>query len=436
MTDATIAANSPSTSLHRPALLGILGTIALFAIFGAWAGNTVIGGAIIATGQTSVQGKPFAVQSLDGGIVRSVDVKSGDKVEAGQVLIRLDPTVVSANLEIARTRLAAALALRARLMSEQAGHDEIVFAYPSLPIADLETGLHEDSQRGIFAARANVMAGERTGLQDTIAQIDSQISGIEGQREATLAQVALLKPQLENQDRLMSQGLIRQGEVLQNRREMMRLDGQLSSLDSEAARLRTARRDAENRQLQTERQFLQDVVTELNEVADRVEELTLEVVNRSAELKRADISAPASGVVHEMQITGLGNVVAPGATLLEIIPTSKEIEFEVKVDPRSVDQIYIGQQAELALSSYDPRSTPRLDAKVSGVSPDAVSDPRTGRSFFRVILTLDDAEDLSGHGVEIRPGMPIEAYLQTGDRSVLSYLLHPISQQLDRAFRE
>lgn len=428
---------APNLDLRRPKIMGLLSLFLLIGVLGAWAQFSTISGAIVTAGQAVVKGKPKIVQSLDGGEVSEILVRDGDVVESGAVLMRLDPTLLQINLDIALGRLAGAMALRARLEAEQLGAPSLNFTYPALPFdIALDTAKHEQSQRQIFKARAAVLTGQQSQLAETLLQIDNQRKGVEGQIAALGEQITLLERDIANMRKLASQGLARQSQMSQLQRTKSQVTGQLAGLEAERARLSNTRRDAELSTLQATRSFQEEVVTQLRDVSAQIDELTLEIVTRRAGLARIDITAPAAGVVHEMQVTTRGGVIPPGGQIAQIIPTSKEIDFELRVDPRSIDQVFSEQTARLIVASFDPNSSPELAAYVSAISPDVITDPRTGQPYYKVNLKLEPEAQIQLSKMDVVPGMPVEAYLETGDRSVLSYLVHPIAAHLRKALRE
>lgn len=427
---------APNLDMHRPKIMGALSLFILIGVLGTWASFSMISGAIVTSGQAVVQGKPKVVQTLDGGEVAEILVRDGDTVEQGAVLIRLDATLLQINLDIARTRLASALALQARLTAEQLGQKTLSFTYPDLPFTALDTARHEQSQQEIFNARAAVLTGQQAQLEETLIQLEDQSSGNAGQITALKEQINLLERDLENMRALAKQGLARQSQMSEIQRTKAQVTGQLASLEAERARLANARRDATLSTLQATRGFQEEVVTQLRDVTAQIDELTLEIITRRAQLARIDVIAPAAGVVHQMQVTTKGGVVAPGGEIARIIPSAKDMDFKLRVDPRSIDQVFEGQAARLMVTSFDPQTSPHLDAHVATVSPDVIPDPRNGQPYYEVSLELTPEAVVQLSQLEIMPGMPVEAYLETGDRSVLSYLVHPITSQLRRAMRE
>lgn len=417
----------------------VAGAVASIALLGAlvfWAWVTPIGGAVIAQGQAVVRGNAKLVQSLDGGLVKAIYAENGDQVAEGQVVLSLDPTLLQANLDIALNRLAAALARAARLQSEQVGLAEPAFTYDRLPFALPDMMREEEGQRRIFAARAEVMTGRRAQLAERLAQLGSQRTGLDGLIASKQNQLALIGRELANVRALYDQGLARESQLLDLQRGEAELLGQLAGHRSELAQLAMAGRDAELEVVQAERSFREQVVTELRETRTEAEELVLEIISLLRQLDRIEVRAPVAGVVHEMQASTVGGVIAPGAVILQVVPLAEGVVFEARVDPRQIDQVHTGQTAHVVFPAFDQRTTPRLAGQVGWVSPTAITDPATGQTYYRIELSIPPGELARLGNARPIPGMPVEAFLETTDRSVLDYLLLPLQAQIARAFRE
>lgn len=422
--------------LRTPALVGVLGLGGMMAALVVWAKVTMISGAVIAHGQAVVHGKPKLIQTLQGGEIMAVNVQNGDHVTAGEVLVTLDPTLAEVNLGIARARLAEALARAARLRAEQSGLPAPDFRYGTFPFALPDTRAEEAGQAQVFQARAEVIRGKRDRLAETRAQHQAEIQGFQSRSDAVQRQIDLVEADLADIRTLVAQGLARQSQQSDLERTLADLKGQIATLSADTARTRAAMRDAEIETLQEERAFRESVVTELREVTVSLEELTLDIVNREADLRRMKIAAPVEGVVHNLEQAMAGGVLAPGATIMEIVPAAAGVDFEVKVDPRAIDQVHPGQAVRMTFSALPRNSTPVIEGTVASVSADAIVDPVTRQSYFRAVIDVPPAELARIEDAQIVPGMPIDAHLQTGDRSVLSYLLKPLSDHLNGAFRE
>src|SRR6056297_81268 len=436
MTADAFSAPPLKTDLTRAGRLGILAGLALLTMLFGWAYMTPISGAVIASGSAVVRGKPKMVQNLDGGIVEEIRVNDGDLVRAGDVLLRLDPTLLRINLEMYRNRLAETRAEIRRLQAEQMNAGDVVFEYDTtyldgLPLAQINAG-----QREIFEARREVMKGRKEQLAEKVAQFYNQISGVDGLITAKRDQLSFIEKELADVSALHADGLAREGQVLELQRLRSRLLGELSEHQSELARIRNSIRDTELEILQSERQFKEQVVTDLRQAVIEAEELVLQIVTARKQLERIEILSPVDGIVHEMQVFNAGGVVPPGETMLQIIPVSKGVDFQVRVAPDAIDQVMKGQRAKIVFSAFNTRTAPEIFGTVSGISPSSITDPATGQSFYRVTLAIPPEELARLEGHEILPGMPIEAFLQTGERTVLSYLTRPLTDQLRRAFRD
>jgi len=424
------------SSLRGAALAGGIGAALLVGVLGLWAVTTVISGAVIASGQAVVHGAPQQVQHLDGGIVAEIAVRNGDIVEAGDVLVGLDPTLLQMNLDIAKRRLVDALTLRARLEAEQAGRDTLVFTYPDLPFDLPDATGAEAGQSQIFAARAAVQQGSRDQLAEIQMQFDNQITGQRAQMAAIGEQIVLLDADIANIRDLADRNLARQSQLSDLQRGKSELAGRLAALEAEIGRLTNAKRDSETQTLQQERAFHEAVVTELRAASSQSEELILDIVTRTAQLDRIDIRAPRSGIVHELQVSTLGGVIQPGQVIVQIIPQDQGLDFEMRVNPSDIDQVYVGQASEAIIASLDQNNTPKLAATVAGISPNAIVDPQTGERYYRIDLSIPATEIARLGDVEIVPGMPVEAFLVTQNRSVMDYLMSPVTKQLRYAFRD
>ena len=420
---------------------GAVGSLLLLVIVVVWAAFTQISGAVIAQGQVVARGHTKQVQNLDGGIVAEILVKNGDLVREGAVLMRLDPTLLRVNLDIARNRLADAMTQKARLEAEQL--DLAVIDFSELRTAAMQShlgGLSLDKQQAgqsqIFVARRDVLRGTIAQLGEKIAQIENQRDGVDAGIAAKQEQLLLIQKELDNVTELNKQGLARESQVLDLRRSQSEMLGQISEQQSELARLANSVRDARMEILQADRTFKEEVVTKLRETTNASEELILQIVTTQKQLDRVEIRAPADGVVHEMQAATIGGVVAAGATILQIVPSNAGFQYELRLDPRSIDQVFAGQETKVKFPAFNARSTPDIVGKVSVVSPASVTDATSGQVFYRLELEIPP-EELAKLGVlELVPGMPVEAFMQTSKRSVLSYLTQPLTEQMARAFRD
>lgn len=424
------------TNLAATARIGVFASLALLVIGFIWMQSTMIAGAVIAQGQAVVSGKPKEVQTLDGGIVSEIFVEDGDSVRAGDVLVKLDPTLLLINQNMYRDRLAEVTARASRLQAEYTGDPKITPMAPLAQLKGVEIERNYVGQQAVFQARQDVQAGKKEQLDERILQFGNQTDGLTGQITSVDDQLGYVKKELDSLQSLNSQGLARESQVLELQRTQSGLLGQKSQLQSDLARIKNSIRDTQLEILQSNRTFKESVVTELREATATRDELILQLTTVEKQLERVDILAPTDGIIHEMQVFTVGGVVAPQATILQIIPQSKGVEFELRVDPKAIDQIFVGQTAKVSFPGFDMRTIPEIFGTLSEVPPSTVTDPTTGQSYYRVGLSVPP-EGLALLGnVDLIPGMPIEAFLETGERSILSYLTKPLVDQLSRAFRE
>lgn len=430
--------NSPGlrTGLTRVAHMFWWCSALLLTLLLIWAEYTRITGAVIASGQIVVRGKPKVVQSLDGGIVADIQVQDGDLVDEGQLLLQLDPTLLNINRDVYRNRLAEIIARQARLEAEYQGLDEIARRVLIAQLDGMEMGPHYAGQTEVFKARRQVLEGRKAQLEERVLQFQNQIEGVEGQIASKQDQLAFVRQELANARKLYEQRLTRESAVLDLQRSEAALLGELTELQSELARIQNSIQDTRLEILQAEREFKEQAVTELRDVTSRYEDLLLELVTIEKQLERIDVVAPVDGVVHELQVFTIGGVVTPESVIMQIVPVSEGVEFEVRIDPTEIDQVHMGQTAKIQLPAFDMTSSPILLGEIIKISASTLQDELSGWSYYSVTIVLQKESEESLGSVPLVPGMPVEAFLETGERTVLSYLTKPLTDQLKRAFRE
>ncbi|MCI2401171.1 HlyD family type I secretion periplasmic adaptor subunit [Aliiroseovarius subalbicans] len=428
--------SAPRTGLTRVAHMFWWCSALLLSLLLIWAEYTHITGAVIASGQIVVRGKPKVVQSLDGGIVADIQVQDGDLVEEGQLLLRLDPTLLNINRDVYRNRLAEIVARQSRLEAEYQGLKEITQRALIEQLDGMEMEPHYAGQAEVFKARREVLEGRKAQFEERVSQFQNQIEGVEGLIASKKDQLVFVRQELENARKLYQQRLTRESAVLDLQRSEAILLGELTEHQSELARIHNLIHDARLEILQAEREFKEQAVTELRDVTSRYEDLLLEIVSIEKQLERIDVIAPVNGVVHELQVFTIGGVVTPESVIMQIVPVSEGMEFEVRVDPTDINQIHLGQTAKIQLPAFDMKTTPILLGEITRISANTLQDELSGRAYYSVTVVLREESEKSLGPVPLVPGMPVEAFMETGQRSVLSYLTKPLTDQLKRAFRE
>jgi len=427
----------PRTHWHGVVVLGISGVLMLVLVLGGWIASASIAGAVIAPGSVVVRGNPKSVQHLDGGIVSEILVGNGERVGVGQPLIRLDDTTIRANLAIYRNRLREALAREARLRAELRENAEIAPTdVRRLPIdaGDLKRALA--TQADLLQARRNLRLGKREQLSEQIAQHEHQVTGVQGLIEAREEQLALIEKELTASREMRVQGFVPEREVTALERQRADLRGLLAEDRAELARVRNAIGERRIELLQVGREHQEAVLEELRAVTAEIDELLQQIQATEAQLARVEVTAPTSGVVHELAVHTVGGVVQPGGTLLQIIPVDEGVDVELTVPTAAIDQVFLGQTARVRFPAFNQRTTPDIAGTVAMVSADAVLDEQSGRTFYRVLIDFQAAE-LKKLGIErLTPGMPAEGFLLTELRTVLDYLIRPVTDYFAKSFRE
>ncbi len=403
----------------------------------SWMLTIPLSGAVIASGSVVVRGKPQLVQHLDGGIVKAIEVRNGDVVRQGDVLVRLDEATLKANLDIYINRLREALTKRARLEAERDDRGDIAFdleAFQSFDLGDVT--VHMQRQESIFRARKASRSGEVEKLKEKIGQFENQTDGLEGLIGAKTEQLNTIKLELDSLNELLEKGIATKTRVYNQERMKSDLTGQLVEHIAELARISNAIRETEVSIIQVDRAFKEKVLSELSDTATQAEDLTQQISVTRKQLERVEIRAPASGIVHELSVNTVGGTVLPNGTLMQIIASDNGVDVEVNIEPNTIDQIVIGQGAALRFPAFNQSTTPEIMSAVERISPSSVIDERTGLSFYRVVLSVAPEELARLQGVRLIPGMPVEAYVRTGERTMASFLMKPFIDHFNRAMRE
>jgi membrane fusion protein, type I secretion system len=430
-------AKSSARSLNRHLLVGILIIIALIGGVGGWAAFASVSGAIIAQGTVVVESSVKRLQHRDGGIIGEILVRNGDRVSAGDLLVRLDDTLTRANLAIVTKQMDELMARQARLETER--NNDAAIAFPDDLLArDSEPHLEKAlaGEATLFFARRTIQANQKEQLRFRVGQLDEEIVGLTAQRDAKISEIALIAQELEGLGKLYEQGLVPITRVLALQRQEARLEGEKGQLIAQIARTRGQISEIELQLTQLDQNLLTEVVQELRDVQTKIVELVERKVAAEDELKRVEIRSPRSGFVHQLSVNTVGGVISPGETFALIVPEEDKLIVEARVDPVNIDQIQVGQNANLRFSAFNQRTTPEIEGIVQTLSADLSQDQTTGQPYYLIRIRIEEAELEKLGGKNIVPGMPVEAFIQTAERTVISYLIKPLSDQIMRAFRE
>ncbi len=437
------SANTPPRAHHysarRHVILGLLAIALLVGGFGLWSVTANIAGAIVAPGQLEVEQNRQVVQHPDGGVVAAIKVSEGDLVAAGDVLIRLDPSELTSERNVVEASLFEILARTGRLRAERDGLEQVVFDPILADLIDSREDVRAltEGQVRLFQSRRQTLASQVEQLQKRIGQIGNQIDGLDAQATAFAAQLVLIREELANQQALLDKGLTQATRVLALQREEASLlgrqgnlvalraeyEGRITEIEIQILQLRTARRE--------------EAITELRDLSFKRLELSEKLRTLEQKLDRLDIRAPVSGVVLALNVFAERAVIRPAEPVLYIVPQDRPLLVAARIKPINVDEVYVGQQVTVRFAALDSRTTPELFGHVVTISPDALSDEVTGARFYKVEIRLNAGEmDKLPEGLSLVPGMPADAFIRTSDRTPMAYLIKPLAEYFNKAFRE
>jgi HlyD family secretion protein len=424
-------------SLARHIGTGLVLGALLVAGVGGWAVATTISGAVVAPGTLVVSTNLKKVQHPVGGVVGELLVRDGVRVAAGDVVVRLDDTVTRANLAIVDKTLVEQTARKARLIAEQDGLPEI--AFPAELAARASEPDARDVMQGeirLLGVRRTAREGQKSQLQERIAQTREQIRGLQEQVTAKDSEIDLLTQQLAGLEELWSKRMIEFSKLVAVRRDAARIAGERGALVSSIAQAKGKIAETEMQILQIDQDLRTEVGKDLVDVRAKIAEYVERRITAEDQLKRVDIRAPQSGVVHELAVHTVGGVISAGEPIMMIVPEADALEVETRVNPQDIDQVHFGQKAVLRFPAFNQRTTPEIDGAVSYVSADLSTDQHNGATFYKARVAIP-AEGIARLGdVRLVPGMPVESFVQTTERTVISYLTKPLMDQVNRAFKE
>lgn len=404
---------------------------------GGWAVTTEIAGAVVAGGQLVVDSNIKKVQHPTGGVIGEILARNGDQVTAGQVLVRLDATLATANLSIIDKRLVESLARKARLEAERDSRDAVVFP-PEIAgrakdpmVSNVMAG-----EQQLFHMRRTARLGLKEQLRQRIGQSEEEIRGIKSQVEAKTKEIELIGKELVGARELWKKNLMPISKLTALEREATRIEGERGQLVSAIARAGGLIAEIQLQIGQIDRDHASEVAKELGDIDARIGEAVERKIAAEDQLKRIDIIAPQSGTVHQSTAHTVGGVINAGEVMMTIVPSAETLTAEVKVPPQDIDQIRLGQDVILRFAVFNQRTTPEIAGKLSRIAADVTVEERTGMSYYTARISISDEELAKLGALVLVPGMPVEVFVSTEKRTVITYLTKPLTDQLTRAFRE
>lgn len=429
---------APETMARGPIMLGMLMLLFLFGVFGLWGAIAPIDSAAIALGKVAVDSNKKTIDHLEGGIVKKILVKEGSDVKEGQPLVLLDDTAARARLDLFKGQYVSARASEARLIAERDNAEEIAFPQELIDKEkdDPMVASNVDAQRRLFVSRRESIEGKIDVLQQKIKQNKEQIIGIKEQIKSSDRQISLLNQEIGDVSHLLKTGDASKTRLLALQRNQAGISGERGERLSMIAQSKQAINEAKIEMYNVRTQFLNEVVQELKETQTKLSDLSEQLRSAQDIVSRIEIKSPIAGEVTGLKVHTVGGVIAPGEAIMDIVPFDEQLVVEAKVNPQDIDVVTKGMTARVRLSAFKSRSTPPVEGEVVTVSADRIEDPRTGESYFlaRVIIREEELEKLED--VKLSPGMPAEVLIITGERTLFGYLIAPIRDSFNKAFRE
>jgi HlyD family type I secretion membrane fusion protein len=423
--------------IGAPLAAGALLLGVFFAGFGGWAALAPLSSATVAEGVIRVETHRKTVQHLEGGIVREILVNEGDKVTAGQVLMRLDKTQSSTTVSVLQDQQDALLALQARLEAERDGLNAIEFPAELLGRqSDPKVATVIDGQKKIFESRRQSLQAQLGILSQRVDQLGSEIAGHKAQLASANEQIQLTQEEIATVTDLLNRGLERKPRLLALQRQQSYLEGSRGEQLGAIAKAQQEIGEAKLQSADLLDKRSSEIALELRDTQSRLLEARQKLGAAVDVDNRMEVVAPVSGRVVDLKVHTLGGVVRPGDALLDIVPQSDELVVEARVRPVDIDAVHAGLPAQVALTAYKQRTTPRLDGRLVTVSADALTDETRHLSYYSAEIHIDSSELAKLSGVQLYPGMPAEVMIVTGERTLLQYFIQPVLDSFHRAFRE
>lgn len=415
-------------------IVGSVAAILLLGGLGGWSATAKLSSAVISGGTVLVVESVKVIQHLDGGVIRAINVKEGQFVTAGDVLLRLDDVQIRTEQSILGWQLAELLARQARLVAERDGAQQITFPDDFL-MRFPEAGLILQGEQQLFDSTRRNRNSQREQLLLQVAQLEQEIGGLHSQADALADELALATEERGRLDSLSAQALIEQTRINAADRELARMLGSQGALTASIARSNARISEVRLQILAIDDLASTESQRELRSVSANVAEVSDRLAEVTERLGRTLIRAPVSGTVNELAVSTLGGVVSPAERLLTIVPEDADLRIEFKIAVNDIDQILLGQEVRLRFSAFDQRTTPEIPALVSRISAAALTDQQSGSSYYIAEAeVIGDIDQLGERG--LIPGMPVEVFVTTQEQPAIAYFVKPFTDQVARAFRE
>ena len=426
--------DTTSIGTHLLMVVGLSLTLIMGVV--GWAATTELSGAVIAQGRVIVEGNSKKVQHLQGGVVAEVAAREGDRVEGGQLLVRLDGKMTRINLSIIDGALAQIYARRARLRAEISNQTEFTVSEDLGRLVTAESAaILVSTENSLFESRRSTLDGMKQQLVSRKQQLSDEIKGLQTQIDAFAEQLALLDEEIVNADSIYKKGLTTLERVNTRKRQKAELDGRRGQALAERAQAGGKMTELDLQLLQLEQKRQSEVSDELTMIETKATEYEERRAAALYELDHLEVRAPTAGRIHELKVDNVGAVIGAGEVIMQVVPENDNLEIEARVRPDDIDQISLNQPVDIRFSAFNQNTTPDVTGAVKLIAPDLRVDERTGVSYYAVRVQPDAASLQKLSALALYPGMPADVFLKTGDRVVVSYLMKPLRDRMETVFR-
>jgi len=435
---STVPSSESSKSLRlniaSRVILSVMVIAGLVVGVGGWAALAEISGAVISSGTVIVDGRAKKIQHRDGGIIAEIRVKDGDRVEKGAVLVVLDDTQTRSELAIIQSQLVEFGARHARLIAERNSDERV--AFPDALISQLSAQAVLMGEQRLFDATRQTRESQKEQLRLRIDQLGKESEGVSAQRSAKSNELQLIEKELLDIRKLFEKNLTPASRVYALEREQTRLSGELGNLVAQGARIEGQISEIKLQILNIDQSARTDAQREARNTEARIAELREREVAQRDRLGRMEIRAPQSGIVHDLQAHTIGGVVSSAEAIMMIVPDDRLLAIQIRISPAEIDQVHVGQDVRLRFTAFNQRTTPEKTGRVSFVSADVTYDQKSRAEYYTGTVELDKGQTFYVGDRAVLPGMPVEAFITTGRRTALSYLIKPLTDHFSRAMRE
>lgn len=423
-------------SARTPLLIGGAAAILMVLVLVIWASSMTVSGGAIASGKVALEGSRKAVQHREGGTVEAILVREGQRVEKGQMLIELKTTDTQAEVSVLEGTHASTLARLARLRAEAGNGSQIDWPVTLMAmLGDLQARSALEQETAVFEARRAAYRGNVNLIQQQIEGRQRQIEGLEGRLTAIQTQLTSINQERDSLLPLVEKGLVAKPRVLTLERTSAGLSADIQAIKSQIDSERSSIQQAETQIMQLEHDRREAVAKEIAEMEARLIEIVPRLISAKERLSQTALVAPEAGYVYGLGIFNPGAVISSGQTILEIVPASDALVLNVDINPKDVERVRSGQQVTVHLLAYSQRYQSVIKGHLEKVSADRFDDPQKQSAYYKGVVRIDDG-DLKKANVELVPGMPVQVVIETGERTIMAYLLDPVFRVADFAFRE